>query len=124
MPEIPGSILETIKKMLGIPYTDTAFDTDIMANINSVFMILHQLGVGPEEVFSIEDNTVTWEDFIEDISVYHSVKTYIYLKVKQVFDPAPTSFVLDAMSKQISELEWRLMVKADPPLPPEPEPEE
>ncbi len=112
------SILDTIKKMLGIPATDTAFDTDIITNINSVFMILNQLGVGPDIVFEITDSSAVWSDFTTDILLYSAVKTYIYLKVKLVFDPAGTSFVLDAMQKQILELEWRLSVQV--PIPPDP----
>lgn len=112
------SILNTIKKMLGIPTTDTAFDTDIITNINSVFMILHQLGVGPESTpFEIQDDTNTWGDFVTDPIYYSAVKTYIYLKVKLMFDPAGTSFVLDAMHRQIQELEWRLCTQV--PIPPE-----
>jgi hypothetical protein len=112
------SILDTIKQMLGIPSTDTAFDNDILVNINSAFMVLHQLGVGPElSPYSIEDNTPTWVDFLTDTVYYSVVKTYIYLKVKVVFDPPGTSFLLDAMQRQIQELEWRLSVQV--PIPPE-----
>lgn len=111
------SILDTIKQMLGIPSTDTAFDNDILVNINSAFMTLNQLGVGPATVYSIEDNTPTWIDFLTDSVMYSAVKTYIYLKVKVVFDPPGTSFLLDAMQRQINELEWRLNVQV--PIPPE-----
>lgn len=112
------SILDTIKQMLGIPSTDTAFDNDILVNINSAFMVLHQLGVGPELApYSIEDNTPIWTDFLTDTVYYSVVKTYIYLKVKVVFDPPGTSFLLDAMQRQIQELEWRLSVQV--PIPPE-----
>lgn len=111
------SILDTIKKMLGLLPDYTAFDTDIVVNINSVFMTLNQLGVGPEEVFSIEDNSVAWSAFLTDISKYSAVKTYIFLKVKLAFDPPTNSFYLAAIEKQISELEWRLSVQV--PIPPE-----
>lgn len=111
------SILDTIKKMLGIPTSDTAFDTDIIVNINSALFVLHQLGVGPAEVpYLIESNVETWVDFLTDSVYYSSVKTYIYLKVKQVFDPSGTGFLLDSMDKQIKELEWRLCNQV--PVPP------
>jgi len=111
------SILNTIKQMLGIPSTDTAFDTDIFVNINSTFMILHQLGVGPETVYSITDSTPLWSAFLTDVALYQAVKTYIYLKVRLVFDPPGTSFHLTAIENQIKELEWRLSVQV--PIPPE-----
>lgn len=110
------SILNTIKQMLGIPIDDTAFDTDIIANINSTLMILNQLGVGPSTVFSIESNSSLWSDFLTDVSTYQAVKTYIFLKVKLFFDPPVTSFVLDSMKSQILELEVRLAMQV--PIPP------
>lgn len=112
------SILNTIKQMLGIPITDSAFDQDILVHINSAFMNLNQLGVGPEIVYSIEDATSLWEDFLSDPTLYPSAKTYIYLKVKQSFDPAGTSFVLTSIKDQILELEWRLAAQV--PIPPDP----
>jgi hypothetical protein len=111
------SILDTIKTMLGIPSTDVAFDTDILIHINSAFMSLNQLGVGPEIVYSIEDKTPTWVDFLTDSVMYSAVKTYIYLKVRLAFDPPGTSFLLEAIQRQITELEWRLNVQV--PIPPE-----
>jgi hypothetical protein len=112
------SILNTIKQLLGIPIEDNAFDTDIIVNINSVFMNLNQLGIGPATVYFIEDNTQLWSNFLVDEPMYAAVKTYIYLKVKMVFDPPTTSFILDAMGRQIQELEWRLAVQV--PIPPDP----
>jgi len=117
---ITQSILDTIKAMLGIPSVDTAFDTDIIVNINSTFMVLNQLGIGPASVFSIEDKDTLWTAFLTDPTVYSAVKTYIYLKVKQTFDPPSSSYVVESIKNQIVELEFRLMVKADPPIPPDP----
>lgn len=105
------SILKTIKKLLGISDEETHFDTDIIMHINSVFSILHQLGVGPDESFSIQDDTATWDDFIEDDNNFNDVRTYIYLKVRLLFDPPSSSSVMSAMERQISELEWRLNVE-------------
>ena len=104
------SILISIKKLLGIPKDDTQFDDDIIMHINSVLLNLTQLGVGPETGFSIEDDSSEWTDFvdIENNAQLHAIKTYIYLKVKLLFDPPLSSSVVDAMNRQISEFEWRL----------------
>ena len=107
------SILTSIKKLLGITEEYNQFDPDIIMHINSVFMILTQLGVGPAEGFSIEDDTAVWTDFIQDIKKLESVKTYIYLKVKLAFDPPLSSAVIESMNRLINELEWRLNVAAE-----------
>lgn len=107
------SILTSIKKLLGITEEYDQFDPDIIMHINSVFMILTQLGVGPAEGFSIEDDTAVWTDFIQDIKKLESVKTYIYLKVKLAFDPPLSSAVIESMNRLINELEWRLNVAAE-----------
>ena len=107
------SILISIKKLLGITEEYDQFDPDIIMHINSVFMILTQLGVGPAEGFSIEDDTAVWTDFIQDIKKLESVKTYVYLKVKLAFDPPLSSAVIESMNRLINELEWRLNVAAE-----------
>lgn len=108
------SILTSIKKLLGIAEEYTHFDPDIIMHINSVFMTLTQLGVGPSEGFYIEDSGPYWEDFIDDPSQLQAVKTYIFLKVKLVFDPASVgSSTLASYERQIQELEWRLNVAAE-----------
>ena len=108
------SILTSIKKLLGIAEEYTQFDTDIIMHINSVFTTLTQLGVGPSEGFYIEDDSDYWSDFIEDLSKLHAVKTYMYLKVRLVFDPSSLgSATLAAYERQIQELEWRLNVIAE-----------
>lgn len=107
------SILTSIKKLLGITEEYDQFDPDIIMHINSVFMILTQLGVGPAEGFSIEDDTAVWTDFIQDVKKLESVKTYIYLKVKLAFDPPLSSAVIESMNRLINELEWRLNVTAE-----------
>ena len=107
------SILTSIKKMLGISEDYTQFDEDIVRHINSVFLTLTQLGVGPAGGFKIEDNTAEWTDFIEDNIHLEAVSTYIYLKVKLLFDPPPSSAVIQSMKEQIAELEWRLNVAVD-----------
>ena len=107
------SILTSIKKLLGITEEYDQFDPDIIMHINSVFMVLTQLGVGPAEGFSIEDDTSVWSDFIQDVKKLESVKTYIYLKVKLAFDPPLSSAVIESMNRLINELEWRLNVAAE-----------
>ena len=107
------SILTSIKKLLGITAEYDHFDPDIIIHINSAFMILNQLGVGPEEGFSIEDDTSLWTDFIGDETKIESVRTYVYLKVKLVFDPPTSSFVTDSFNRTINELEWRLNVASE-----------
>ena len=108
------SILTSIKKLLGIEEEYDHFDADIIMHINSVFTILNQLGVGPSEGFRIEDETTTWDEFIpRNSNLYESVKSYIFLKVKLLFDPPLSGTVMECYNRQISELEWRLNVTAD-----------
>ena len=108
------SILTSIKKLLGIAEDYTHFDIDIIMHINTVLMVLTQLGVGPEEGFTITDKGDEWGDFIsEDDLRFEGVKTYVYLKVRQVFDPPASSAVMEAMNRSIGELEWRLNVAAE-----------
>lgn len=108
------SILTSIKKLLGIQEEYKQFDTDIIIHINSVFMTLTQIGVGPAEGFTIDDEFSLWRDFIEDPYVLSAVKTYIYLKVKILFDPGSMgSATLAAYERQIAELEWRLNSATD-----------
>lgn len=101
-------ILTSIKKLLGIQEDYKHFDTDIIIHINSVFMILNQLGVGPEEGFSITEDT-TWDEYV-DTKNRQAVKTYIYLRVRLVFDPPSSSFVIDSIQRTISEYEWRFSI--------------
>lgn len=107
------SILTSIKKLLGIGEDDTSFDTDITIHINSAFMRIHQLGVGPAIAFKITDKTAVWGDFLGERLDLESVKSYIFLKTRLIFDPPQTSFLLDAIEKQIKELEWTLNVQAE-----------
>ena len=108
------SILTSIKKMLGIAEEYEQFDADIIMHINSVFMILTQLGVGPSEGFSIEDDSAIWSDFIQDSTNIESVKSYVYLRVKLLFDSTSLgSPVIEAMNRQSSDLEWRLNIEAE-----------
>ena len=82
-------------------------------HINSVFMILNQLGVGPSDGFSITDKTAVWSDFISDNKNLEAVKSYMYMKVRLLFDPPLSSAVMECMNRMISELEWRLNSEAE-----------
>ena len=109
-----SSILTSIKKLLGIAEEDTSFDQDIIMHINTVFAILAQLGVGPENGFFIEDDGVIWSDYLGNATNLELVKSYIYMKVRSMFDPPTSSILADAMNKNISELEWRINTTVDP----------
>jgi len=119
------SILTSIKKLLGIAEDYNHFDVDLIIHINSAIMVLTQLGVGPSKGFAIEDDSVTWEDFIgEDITKMQAAKSYIALKVRLLFDPPQSSAHIESINRQLSELEWRLHIEADRPLDDEDEDEE
>lgn len=109
------SILTSVKKLLGIAEEYTEFDVDIIIGINSVFMILQQLGVGPEDGFSIRDASATWDQYFADGDTVdaEAVKSYVCLKVKLLFDPPTSSTVMQATTNMINELEWRLNVACD-----------
>ena len=108
------SILTSIKKLLGIGEEYDQFDVDIIIHINSVFTILKRLGVGPKEGFRITGPDEIWSDFIlEDDKHFEAVKTYIYQKVKLIFDPPDRTAVLEAYKAQIAEFEWTLNVEAE-----------
>lgn len=110
------SILTSIKKLLGITEEYTHFDNDLIMHINSVLMILSQLGVGPSEGYSISRSAQTWTDFLgDDLKKLQSVKSYVALKVRLMFDPPTSSSVMEAINNQIREFEWRLNVAVDPP---------
>lgn len=107
------SILNSVKKMLGIQEEYEAFDKDIIMHINSVFMILNQIGVGPSKCFSISDSSSSWDEFKQGDDTLESVKSYMYMKVRLIFDPPQSSVVMESINKVINELEVRLKVAAD-----------
>ena len=107
------SILNTTKKILGIEADYTAFDEDIMIHINSVFATLNQMGIGPVDGFWIDDASATWDNFTMGDRKLNSVKTYVYLRVRLLFDPPTTSYLIGALKEQVQEFEWRLNVKRE-----------
>ena len=108
------NILDSIKKLLGIDEMDLNFDQELIMHINSVFMVLNQLGVGPVGGFKISSNEEAWADFVGTRLDLESVKSYIYLKVRLLFDPPQNSFLVGSIEKQIEEQEWRLQVQVEP----------
>lgn len=109
------SILDSIKPLVGIQPTDTAFDTSLIIHINSVFMILNQLGVGTDSVFSIADNTETWDLFLlsGDETYLSLTKSYMALKVQSIFDPPTSGIVANALERTIQEMESRLVTQTE-----------
>lgn len=107
------SILNSIKKLFGPEGSYDAFNNDLILHINTYLRVLNQLGVG-EQDFRIADDTATWNDFLgENEALLDPVKTYIYLRVKVVFDPPASSIVMNAINEQVNELTWRLRVAAE-----------
>lgn len=106
------SILNTIKKKLNVSEDYTAFDVDIISHINSVFAKLHQLGVGPDMPFEIHSADECWNDFSTDPR-YNMVRSYVWFKVRLMFDPPSTTTMYEAFQRQSEELEWRLYMLGD-----------
>lgn len=104
------SILTSTKKVLGIEEAYEVFDVDILMHINSVFSTLDQLGIGPDAGFVVTDKNATWSSFLENDSRLNSVKTYVFLRVRLLFDPPGTSYLIESLRRQAEELEWRLNV--------------
>ncbi len=107
-----NSILTSIKKLLGLDEDYEVFDIDIIIHINSAFMKLNQLGVGPIDGFSISDKSSVWSDFtnIKDIE---GIKTFVYLSVRLVWDPPQAGYLIEAINKQLDELAWRINLQIE-----------
>lgn len=108
------SILNTIKKLLGIDVDDDSFDTDITIHINSLIPALSQMGIGPKNGFIVTSADDKWKDYIDTPNMnVEGVKTYLYLRIKLIFDPPINSTVIEAVNKNIQELEWRMMLAVE-----------
>lgn len=107
------SILDYVKKLLGIQKDYTHFDPDVIYGINAAFAVLTQLGVGPAEGFMINDDTAVWNEFVSDTFRLSLVKPYVYLKTRLLFDPPSSSALIESINKTIAEYEWRLFVGSD-----------
>lgn len=120
MPEptarIDNSILHDVKQMVGQEWDDTTYDLDIMTHINSVFLDLHQIVVGLPDDFSIMDASTLWDAYLGDIKNLSAIKSYIFIRVRLLFDPPTNGFLVTSLEKQADRMEWRLMVETDPPL--------
>lgn len=110
---IMNGILSSIRKLLLLGEDQTPFDVDIMMHINSILPILNQLGVGPDEGFTVVDETATWQAFLGAYPNLDSVRSYVYLKVKLLFDPPINSAVIESMNRAVGELEWRINATAE-----------
>lgn len=109
------SILKSIKRLLGPGAEQTEFDQEILMDINGVFFELQQLGVGPEEGFTIYDESAEWIDFTTNEKLLSAIKPYMYLKVKLIFDPPTSSSVLTSFENMVNRFEWRINVAAESP---------
>lgn len=107
------SILASTKKALGLGEDYTAFDADIIMHINSVFTILNDLGIGPEDGFMIEDAEDTWDMYLGSDVNQNLIRTYMFLRVRLLFDPPATSFHIAAIEKELQEFEWRISVRRE-----------
>lgn len=114
--QIDESILHDIKQMLGQEWDDPTYDLDIKNHINTVFFNLNQLGVGPVAGFMIQDANAKWVDYIGTRLNLNAVKTYIWIRVKLLFDPPATGPMMESLQKQADKIEWTLMVEVDPPV--------
>lgn len=113
------SILTSIKRLLGLGAEYTNFDDELVMHINSVLFTLAQIGVGPSTGFSIVDATETWDDYLGlDLPPeLEAIKMYIYFKVRLSFDPPSSTFLLESIQRQISELEFRINLQVEPAPP-------
>jgi len=107
---VSESILNSVKHTLNLAADFTPFDQDVILHINSAFSTLNQLGLGPEEGYMITGATETWDAFFGTDLRLNNIKTYVYLRVRMLFDPPTTGYLVEAMKQQIQELEWRLNV--------------
>ena len=109
------SILTSVKSKIGIAEDYEQFDADIIDHINTEFMVLNQIGVGPDKIFSITDKSVLWSDFTEDVEECAGAKQYVFMRVKQIFDPYTSTAASEAHNRKSAELEFRLNIASDLP---------
>jgi hypothetical protein len=107
---VAQSILDSVKKVVGLTANDVSFDLDIIMHTNSVLATLTQLGVGPDDGFEIEDNAASWDDFLGPDKRYNFVKSYVYLRVRVLFDPPTASSLANSFKEQIDEYTYRINV--------------
>ena len=103
-----GPILSSVKELLGISYEDESFDFEILMHINATLAILFQMGVEEAGDTPVIDITTTWRELFGDRTDLEMVKTYIYFKVKSMFDPPTNSAGLESLNRVMKEFEWRI----------------
>lgn len=107
------SILDTVKQACGIELDETAFDEELLLYTNSVFVILHQIGVGPDTTFIVEDQSSVWSDFSINENLVSMLRSYVSIKVRLLFDPPTSSSLEAALKETANEYEWRLNLESD-----------
>lgn len=112
------SILTSTKQILGLDEGYTAFDLDICTHINAAFSVLHDLGLDPAGGFTVQDKSTLWEEYPVNLDQLNMIKSYVWLKVRNLFDTPTSSFAIDAAKEQIAEFEWRIAHKREMLLPP------
>ena len=108
-----NSVLNTIKKLLGLDADDDSFDSDICIGINSAILTLGQLGLGGTEGFIVTSDEQEWSDYLNDNKLLPMVQQYIHLKTKMSFDPPQNSIVCENLKQIITELEWRIRMVSE-----------
>lgn len=114
--QVEDSILHDIKQLVGQEWDDTTYDLDIKTAINTAFLDLAQIGVGPEDGFEILDHTTKWDEYTHNDKMLNGVKSFIHIKTRLLFDPPTNGFLVTSLNEQLAKLEWRLMVYMDPPI--------
>lgn len=109
------SILNSTKKLLGIPEEYDEFDMDVQIHINSVFSVLAQIGAGPDLGYQITGPEEKWQDFLGVNPLINQIKSYMYMQVRLWFDPPATSFTIDSFTKAVEEMKWRIQIAVDTP---------
>lgn len=101
------SILDTTKKLCLIDPSDLSFDMQICSYINSVFVVLHQIGA-LDNLTPVMGPAATWGEYFTDDVLLMAVISYVSAKVKMKFDPPAGSSAMDALMQTIAEDEWRI----------------
>ena len=110
---VTDSILTSTKIAMGVIPEYDSFDNQILMLINSAFSTLSQVGVGPDDGFSIDDDSTTWNEYLDGKRILNMVIQYVHIYVRLSFDPPQNSFAVQSMKDQLNELIWRINVQAE-----------
>lgn len=102
------SILHTVKTHCNVSAEDTSFDAELIEDTNMILGILPQLGIGPDDGITIDNEYDEWSDSFSGNSKIGMIKSYVGKRVRLLFDPPSNSQHLEALKATISELESRL----------------